>query len=272
MKSFYLIFITFLLSTNILAQNSNYKVFPFKSGIVEYKLEGNAKGTHVKYIDEYGYKQSDFTETETTVFGFINKENKGVIMVGAKVYTIDYTTNTASTGINPVYETYANSDGSNYEELGEESMASLGFSNTGDTETIAGKKCNIWQGSLGKIWIWQSLALKSQTTVLGINITETATSIKINTNISSSKFEIPKNIEVEEIPMMDGSEMMKDANSDYYNDEVVPSDDDKDYINKINNMSYSEFKQMVKKEEPEMSEEEIKLAYKMSKEMAKYVK
>lgn len=272
MKLISLIFTTFLLSTNAFGQNTNYKVFPFKTGIVEYKLEGNAKGTHIKYIDEYGYKQSDFTETETTVFGFTNKENKGVIIVGSKIYTINYSTNTASTSANPVYNTYANYHGSNYEELGEKSMTSLGFSNTGDTETIAGKKCNIWIGSLGKIWIWKNLALKSQTTVLGINITEIATSVKIDIHVSSNKFEVPENIKVEEMPMIGGIDGMEGVNSDYSNDDTGFSEEDKDYIDKINNMSYSEFKQMVMKEEPGMSEEEIKLAYKMSKEMAKYIK
>lgn len=266
MKKLAIIIISTIFSINSSAQKANYKVFPFKSGIIEYKLDGNSKGTHIKYIDEYGYKQADFTETETTVFGFTNKEHKGVIMVGSKIYTIDYSTNTASTGVNPVYETYANSDEANYDELGKKSMTSLGFSNTGDTETIVGKKCEIWQGSLGKIWVWKSLALKSQTTILGIKITETATSVKIGGNVPSSKFEVPKNIEIEEIPMMDG---MSEFNTD---DDTSFSQDDKDYINKINKMSYSEFRKMVLKEEPGMSDEEIKLAYKMSKEMAKYVK
>lgn len=263
---------TLLLSISAKSQEANFKVFPFKTGIIEYKQEGNAKGTHIKYIDEYGYKQADFTETETTVFGFTNKENKGVIMVGSKIYIIDFSTNTASTGVSPVYDTYANSDGADYDEIGKKSMAALGFSNSGKTETIAGKKCEVWQGSLGKIWVWKSLALKSQTTVLGINITEIATSVKINAHISQSKFEVPENIEVEEIPMMDNTDGMKGVNEIYSNDDAGFSQEDKDYVKKINSMSYSEFRQMVMKEEPGMSEEEIKLAYKMSKEMAKYVK
>lgn len=269
MKKLIIIVASTIISINSFAQKANYKVFPFKTGIIEYKQEGNAKGTHVKYIDEYGYKQADYTETETKIFGFTNKESNGVILVGSKVYSIDYATNTASTAVNPVYSTYANSDGADYDEIGRESMAALGFSNSGKTENIAGKKCEIWQGSLGRIWVWKSLALKSETTILGINITEIATKVTINTSVPSSKFEVPENIEIEEIQIMEESQAIEESNM---NSEERFSEEDKNYINKINQMSYSEFKQMVLKEDPSMTEEELKLAYKMSKEMAKYVK
>ena len=70
MKNVSYLFVLLFLSSILTAQKANYKVFPFKSGIVEYKLEGNSKGSHVKYFDNYGYKQADYTEAETVVFGF----------------------------------------------------------------------------------------------------------------------------------------------------------------------------------------------------------
>jgi len=295
-----LLVLTVMLSTiSIFAQKANYKVFPFKTGIIEYKQEGNAKGTHTKYIDEYGYKQADYTETEVKVFGFTNKEKKGTIMIGPKIHSIDFATNKASTGVNPVYETYANSDGSDYDKLGRDAMASLGFSNSGKTETIAGKKCEIWKGSLGRIWIWKSLALKSETVVLGINITETAVSVKINTSVPASKFEIPKGIDVQNVDMTSNAsqnqnmmdaysesnpdmsaeekKMMEDAMSGNMEGMMSAagngmSQEEKDQIHKIANMPYSEFKKMIRQEEPNISEEEIKQAYEMTKQMAKYIK
>lgn len=299
MKALSIILVTFLLSSYTFAQNSNYKVFPFKTGIIEYKQEGNAKGTHVKYIDEYGYKQADFSETEVKVFGFTNKENKGTILIGPKLYSLDYKTNTASTTKNPVYESYANSNGSDYDKLGRDAMASLGFSNTGKTETIAGKKCEIWKGSLGSIWVWKSLALKSETNILGINIIEVATSVKINISVPSSKFEVPNRMEVKEIDIPNNqtnygniNDGYESSNDDMTNEEKQMMQDamdgnmegvmsaagsqmskeEKDQIKKISNMSYPEFKRMVQKEEPTTTEEEIKQAYEMTKQMAKYIK
>jgi len=283
MKNITLIITVILLSFNTYAQEGNYKVFPFKSGIVEYKLEGNSKGTHTKYFDKYGYKQADYTNTETTVFGFTKKEKKGTILIGPKVYSINYKNKTVSVSTNPVYESYANSNGADYDKLGRKALTSLGFSNTNKTENIAGKKCEIWQGTLGKVWIWKGLSLKNETTVLGVSIVETATSIKVNVSVPSSKFEIPKGFKVNEMdnayPNMSASErqMMEDAmngNMDGMMKEANNSmgQEEKDQIHKIANMSYSEFRKMMKSEEPDASEEEIKEAYQMTKQMAKYVK
>lgn len=293
------IIVLLISSIGLFAQKANYKVFPYKSGIVEYKLEGNSKGTHTKYFDEYGYKQADFTESETTVFGFTNKEKSGTILIGPKVYSINYKESSASVGRNPVYETYANSDGADYDKLGREAMASLGFSNTGQKGTIAGKKCEIWEGSLGKIWIWKGLSLKSETIVLGVSITETAVSVRVNESVPSSKFEIPKGIKIKEISSYNESPNSKeDIIGAYSNNPNMSAEDqqmlkdamdgnmegimsasasqmtqeEKDQLKKISNMSYSDFKNMIKKEEPNISDDEIKEAYKMTKEMAKYIK
>lgn len=300
MKKLTLIVSAIFFVLNSYAQNGNYKVFPFKSGIIEYKLEGNSKGFHTKYIDDFGYKQADYNETETTVFGFTNKEKSGTILIGPKAYAINYKTETTSVGINPVYESYANSNGSDYDKIGREAMASLGFSNTNKTEAIVGKKCDVWKGSLGRIWVWKGLALKSETTVLGVSIIETAVNIKINTSVPSSKFEAPKGFEVKDIEIngsnsnadqetMDAYEssnqemsaeekqMMEDAMSGNMEGMMnaassTMSQEEKDQIRKIANMSYSEFKKMIRKEEPNISEEEIKQAHQMSKQMAKYLK
>lgn len=255
-----------LLTISGFAQQSNYKVFPFKSGIIQYEQSGNAKGTHTKYIDDFGYKQADYAETVTKVFGFSTKENSGVILIGPKVYTIDYKNNSATVGENPVYSTYANSEVADYDELGKQAMASLGFENTGVEESILGKSCEVWEGGLGKIWIWKGLALKSKTTVLGITITETATKIDISTSVPSEKFEIPKGIEVEEIEMPEGMEEMFEDGSEQM------SSEDKKAMQDVANMSYDDFREMVLKEDPEMSEEEIKQVYDMTKNMSNFLK
>ena len=52
MKIFTAFLIITFLTTGIYAQKSNYKVFPFKSGVIEYKIEGKTKGTNIKYIED----------------------------------------------------------------------------------------------------------------------------------------------------------------------------------------------------------------------------
>jgi|LGOV01.1.fsa_nt_gb hypothetical protein len=266
-KVIFLYIITLILSSiGLMAQKSNYKVFPFKAGIIEYKLEGNSKGSHIKYIDDYGYKQADYTKTVTKVFGMSSEDNNGVILIGSRVYTIDYKSNSATESKNPVYDTYANSEDANYDELGKQAMASLGFSNTGNTEMILGKKCEIWEGSLGEIWIWKGLALKSKTNVLGISITEIATKINLTSSVDASHFELPKGAKVQEVEVPSGMETM------YGDDDMQMSTDDKKAMQDVANMSYEDYRRMVKKEDPEMSDEEIKQSYDMIKQMSKYMK
>ena len=264
-----------LASMGLIAQDGNYKVFPFKSAIVEYKQEGNANGTHTKYIEKYGYLQADYSMTETTVFGFTNKEKSGTILKGPKVYSINYKSESVSVGVNPTYESYANSNGADYDELGRNAMASLGFSNTNKTETIAGKKCEIWKGSLGRIWVWKSLSLKSETSVLGISIIETAVSVKLNASVPSSKFKTPSGFKTEEVNLYgseNGMEGMESMEGMFGGGSYEMSAEDKKAMNQVANMSYSDFRKMMKDEDPEASEEEIKQAYTMTKEMVKRMK
>ncbi len=205
MKKLSLILITFLLTIGGFAQKSNYKVFPFKSGIIEYQKEGKTTGSSTKYIDDYGYKQADYGESVTKIFGMKTEQKDGTILIGPMVYAIDYKNNTIAKGENPVYELYANSKG-NYIELGEQAMENLGFTNTGKTGTVLGKECEIWKGTLGEIWTWKGLALKTKTKILGMKMDETATKITIDTKIADDKFELPKGMEIKEQQVPEGME------------------------------------------------------------------
>ena len=127
MKKVTLIFLVTFISIGIYAQKkSNYKVFPFKSGIIEYQKTGKTKGTTTKYIDEYGYKQADYGESVTKIFGQKTEEKEGTILIGPMLYAIDYEKNTVNKGKNPVYETYASSKG-NYDELGRKIKIAIGL-------------------------------------------------------------------------------------------------------------------------------------------------
>jgi len=205
MKKLPLVILTTILSIGAFAQKANYKVFPFKSGIIEYTKEGKTKGSSIKYIEDYGYKQADYGESVTKIFGMKTEEKDGTILIGPMVYAIDYKNNTIAKGKNPVYELYANSKG-NYIELGEQAMENLGFTNTGKTGTVLGKECEIWKGTLGEIWTWKGLALKSSTKILGMKMDETATKITIDTNVPTSKFEVPKDMEIKEQQIPEGME------------------------------------------------------------------
>ena len=206
MKKVTFILLTVMITLGAYAQKkSNYKVFPFKTGIIEYEKGGKTKGTHIKYIDEYGYKQGDYEDTVTKIFGMKTEEKSGTILIGPTVYAIDYKKNTVNKGKNPVYETYASANG-DYDKLGRQSMEALGFSDSGKKGTILGNECEIWKGNLGEIWVWKGLALKSVTKILGIKIEETATKITLDVDVPDSKFEVPKGMKITENQVPEGME------------------------------------------------------------------
>ena len=206
MKKRTLILLTFVITFGALAQKkANYKVFPFKTGIIEYQKAGKTKGTHIKYIDEYGYKQGDYEETVTKIFGMKNEEKKATILIGPTVYSVDYKQNTVFKSKNPLYESYANTGG-DYDKLGKKGMAALGYSDTGKTGKVLGKTCEIWKGGMGEIWIWKGLALKTLTNVMGIKVEETAVKISLDVPVPEDKFEVPKGMKIEENPAQNGIE------------------------------------------------------------------
>jgi hypothetical protein len=52
----YLLFI--LLGIVINSHAQKFKKYLFKSGVIEYKMEGNAKGTQIVYWENYGYREA----------------------------------------------------------------------------------------------------------------------------------------------------------------------------------------------------------------------
>lgn len=241
-------------------EKSSYKKYPFKSAIIEYKVEGNSTGTKTTYIDDYGYKQADISEITTTVMGFKTTEKQDVIIIGSNINTIDHDNKTVTTTNNPYAKKYAENIGEDYIKTGEEVLTAMGFTKSG-TETVLGKECTIWKG-MNTIWAWKGLVLKSETNMMGIKIVEVATSIKTDVSIPSNKFELPKNYTTQQGPNIGG---MNDLFEGFDDNEI--SDEERQMMQDVKNMSFEDFKKMMKKEDPEVTDEEIRNVYNMMKKM-----
>jgi hypothetical protein len=254
------VLLVLIFTSGISFSQNKYKRYGVKTAIVEYKLSGNSSGTRVMYVDDYGYKEANYTNSSMTVMGMTTTENKGVILIGPDFFEINYKNNTASKGRAPMYDMYAKYVGKDYDELSKSALRSMGYEKTGSSN-ILGKKCEVWQGKAGSIHVWKGIGLKIITKVMGQTIIEEAVSIKANVAVPSAKFQVPSGIKVEEIPSMD------DIYGKMGNDEFEDDDDSEDEtispeeIKKIKSMSYSEFSKLIKKENPGISEEEIKTIY-----------
>ena len=186
-----LLFIILILSSNIFAQEKHAKLFPFKSAIIEYKYEASMKGTHIKYIDDWGYKQADYIKKELNFGGNSDKEYETIILIGEKAYTINHQENTVAVGRNSTYSYYLLNQNRKCTDISDALLKSAnGYKLTG-TKEFLGKECKVWKAGKATQLTWNGIMLKSEVNFMTMMV-EKATKIEIDIDIPESKFEIPQ--------------------------------------------------------------------------------
>jgi hypothetical protein len=206
-----ILIVILLMSAIVLsAQTKKEKMYPFKTAVIEYTYEGNTTGTQQLYIDNYGWLQCKIEQTANKAFGQKTETNKAEITKDFDIYSWDLKTKKGGKMRNTLAENLMNDPTFDPEEFGKKSMESLGFEKKG-TETINGKTCEVWKGLGGSstIWMWNSLAMKSEIKMLGTKTTWIATTVKINEGVPSGKFDLPSDAKFTDAGTTDPLEMMK---------------------------------------------------------------
>ncbi len=204
-----LFLISILAVIQLSAQTKKEKLYPFKSAVIEYTYEGNTTGTQNLYIDNYGWLQCKTEQTAAKAFGQRSEVNSAEITKDFDIYHWDLKTKTGTKMRNTLAQDLMNDPNFDPEEFGKSTMESLGFEKKG-TETINGKVCEVWKGLAGSstIWMWNSLALKSEIKMLGTKTIWTATTIKIDEGVPAGKFNIPSDVNFSDGGTTDPLEMM----------------------------------------------------------------
>ena len=183
-----------LFSIHSFGQN-DLRYYKAKSGIIEYKLSGNTKGKETLYFDDHGRMEARYTEAETSMLGMTSKQNSLTIRVDTILYSIDLNEMTGTkmtVSFDP--SKMSKAEQKEWEEWGKEMMEDLGFEKVGEGK-ILGKNCEIWEGMGTKVWVWESLTLKSEVSLMGEWINE-ATDINLNVKVDKDKFKIPEGVEI----------------------------------------------------------------------------
>jgi len=201
--------ICLLAVTSLSAQSKKEKLYPFKTAVIEYTYEGNTTGKQYLYIDNYGWMQSKIEQTASKAFGQKSETNKAEITKDFDIYSWDLKTKEGVKLRNTLAQDLMNDPDFDPEEFGKKSMDMLGFEKKG-TETINGKVCDVWKGLAGSstIWMWNSLAMKSEIKMLGTKTIWTATVIKIDEGVPAGKFSIPSDVNFSDGGTTDPIEMM----------------------------------------------------------------
>ncbi|MBU0476169.1 MAG: hypothetical protein KKF62_18640 [Bacteroidetes bacterium] len=202
--SFVLFALLIIVSTTF---SQNFKRYQFKSGKVVYQSSGAMVGTETMYFDNYGMLEVKNTKVAMEIMGIKQETDSKVIMDGNWVYSIDNITKAANKMENPLFAMFPK--GTDIEKVGEEMMINLGGKKIG-TETIIGKSCDIWEVEqmMSKIWIWKSIPIKTEVNMMGMNITQIATSVEVDIKVSPDEFKLPEGVNIQDMETIDLNGMM----------------------------------------------------------------
>ena len=203
MKKF--VFILLLVSITLSAQD--FKRYEFKSGKVVYQSTGSMTGSETMYFDNYGMLEVKKTKATLEMMGIKQVTDTKVIMDGKWVYTIDNNSGEANKMENPLYSMFP--EGGDLEKVGEQLMINMGGKKIG-TETLLDKKCEIWEIKklMSKVWVWKSIPIKSEINMMGMKITQLATSVEVDIKVSPNEFKLPAGVEFKETNSIDINSLM----------------------------------------------------------------
>jgi hypothetical protein len=168
------------------------KPYKLSQACIEYKVTGQMfNGSEVLYFDNFGSREAKYTTHEIDMLG-MKQSNKGVVYrEGSTIYTVDLNTNTGTKMENDIMMSL---EGKDAQQAVEDMMAKMGGKKVGTGEVLD-KTCEIWDiASMGsKIWVWNGVALKTETNMAGMQMSILA--IKITESFDKAKLQRPLNIQ-----------------------------------------------------------------------------
>ena len=208
MKRIPILMLLITISVGVFAQQ-NYQRFTTKNGYIEYKVTGNTTGTKKMWWDDYGNKSRTEvnTVTVTKIFGITNETKEETINVtnGKKYWSANLVEKTGQKGTFSVDEQlafYENMTEAEKRAFEKQMLDKYGASIIGK-ETIMGYECDIVSVMGAKSWVHRGIVFKTEASILGITITETAVVFNKNISIPASKFEPYSGINYEDMGEMD---------------------------------------------------------------------
>jgi hypothetical protein len=203
----------FLLVMVIPGQSYSQKDLRFyseKSGIIKYNLSGKTSGTETLYFDDHGRMEARYTEATTRMLGMTSEQKSLSLRLDTVMYSIDLNEMTGTKMVisfDPSKMSKAEQE--EWEDWGKDMMDDLGFEKVGKGEVL-GRNCEIWEGMGTKVWIWESLTLKSEVNLMGEWISE-ATDINLGAKIDDDIFRVPEGVKITDTGISYDEEDAKEA-------------------------------------------------------------
>ena len=181
------------------------KRYGVKSAIVEYTITGSQSGTKTLYFDNWGMRQTEYTNSVLEIGKFSKSINILNIIRDDANYIIDLDRNTGTKTKNPVNKLIAELQSQkSFGEFGEQILLKAGAIKIGQEEFLD-KDCDIYEikNTGSKMWIWKWIPLKTITKIGSVEINSVAKKIEVNVNVPEEKFTLPDNVTITEVDLDD---------------------------------------------------------------------
>ncbi len=272
---FFLLFFA-IYSCNAINQDK-LKRYKLKSGMVEYtttisgKMMGSTiigSGTEKLYFKDWGaleLKEEESTKTTTIkIFGRGKTETENTHVINkldnGESYHVDFDKKEIYAGRDMAMDmTKAFQPNADAGAVGKNMLESMGGKKVGSGKLL-GYNCEIWELSGGKQWMYKGVVLKLEMTMLGITTITQAKKADFDIAVPDKYFDLP------DFPIQKEEGFMK--NEEYQNN----MEDMDANIEKLENMSYEEWKKLAVKDDEEsrnMSDQELHQTYDMIQKMIK---
>lgn len=208
MRKIILLSIVLCFSFQVKSQNQA-KRFAIKSGKIVLELSGSTTGTKTIYFDDYGDKfhEQEKSVTEVKMFGMTDRTNidKITIMNGDQFWNIDHIEGKNMQGTLPYYKSshqmVENMTEAEQRKMADDLLKSMGGKKEG-IEEVLGYDCEKISVMGSYTWIYNGIALKSETNVMGIISNEVAIEFEKNPRLSSDLFEAPSGEDFEDFDQL----------------------------------------------------------------------
>jgi len=182
------------------ANDSTPQMHPLEAACIEYEMSGQMQnGTMTRCHRDYGYETYEIQNVTMGMAGFTQTTNQHSITVGDTIYTINLDTNAGTQTTNPLYAQLSSAmENSSPEEMSETFLSAMGFTPTGQTKTIAGESCTVYNSSMMGTGCFTDTGLMLEQTIMGN--TTVATSVTIGDGGDDANYTLYQNVPITEGP------------------------------------------------------------------------
>jgi hypothetical protein len=177
---------------------AGFKRFGVERGVLTFTYDGVVKGTHHLYFDHWGWREAKYVKTTTTVGDYREEANAVEYLDGERRYQYDpakqLVTYLDSQQAQQMADKYKTKD---MVAVGIEMTRQMGGTPVGKA-TVQGVECEVWkiEKNSTKLYMWKGITMGEESTVNGLPLRRTCTSMDTKKAPPADKLALPKGVKV----------------------------------------------------------------------------